>query len=82
MEATQPKLKALSKVHQNGEPENFSLVLGGPLFQLSRKAHLEGGVLELLHRRIIASVELSWFPLVILSLLRGVVGIVGKPDPA
>jgi hypothetical protein len=74
MEATQPNLKTLSEVYQNGESEDFSLVLGGPLFQLLRKAHLEGDALELLHRRIIASVVLSWFPLLILSLLSGVMG--------
>ena len=74
MEATQPNLKTLSEVYQSGEPEDFSLVLGGPLFQLLRKAHLEGGALELLPRRIIASVVLTWFPLLILSILSGVVG--------
>ena len=78
MEATQPNLKTLGEVYQGGEPEDFSLVLGGPLFQLLRKAHLEGDALELLHRRIIASVVLSWFPLLILSLFSGVVGGVGK----
>jgi hypothetical protein len=74
MEATQPNLKTLGEVYPSGEPEDFSLVLGGPLFQLLRKAHLEGEALELLHRRIIASVVLTWFPLLILSILSGVVG--------
>ena len=78
MEATQPNLKTLSEVYQSGEAEDFSLVLGGPLFQLLRKAHLEGDALELLHRRIIAAVVLSWFPLLILSLLSGSVGSVGR----
>ena len=79
MVATQPNLKTLSdEVYQSGEPEDFSLVLGGPLFQLLRKAHLEGGTLELLHRRIIASVVLTWFPLLIFSILGGVVGGVGR----
>lgn len=78
MEATQPNLKTLSEVYQSGEPEDFSLVLGGPLFQLLRKAHLEGEALELLHRRIIASVVLTWFPLLIFSILSGVVGGVGR----
>ena len=79
MEATQPNLKTLSdEVYQSGEPEDFSLVLGGPLFQLLRKAHLEGEAQELLHRRIIASVLLTWFPLLIFSILGGVVGGVGR----
>jgi hypothetical protein len=74
MEATQPNLKTLSEDYQSGEPEDFSLVLGGPLFQLLRKAHLEGDALELLHRRIIASVVLTWFPLLIFSIFSGVRG--------
>src|SRR5262245_26153431 len=78
MEATQPNLKALSEVYQSGQPEDFSLVLGGPLFQLLRKVHLGGDALELLHRRIIAAAVLTWFPLLILSILSGVVGGAGR----
>lgn len=74
METTQPNLETLSEVYQNGEAEDFSPVWGGPLFQLLRKAHLEGDSLELLHRRIIVSVVLTWFPLLILSILSGIVG--------
>jgi hypothetical protein len=54
--------------------EGFSLVLGGPIFQLLRKAHLNGDALELLHRRIIASILLTWVPLLILSTLGSRVG--------
>ena len=78
MEATQPKLETLSGVYQSGQPEDFSLVLGGPLFQLLRKVHLEGDALELLHRRIIASVVLAWFPLLALSMLSGMNGGAGR----
>ena len=78
MEATQPNLRTLGEAYQSGEPEDFSLVLGGPLFQLLRKAHLEGDAFELLHRRIIASVVLTWFPLLILSILSGVTSGVGR----
>ena len=79
MQATQPDLKTLGEVYQEGgEPEDFSLVLGGPLFQLLRKAHLEGDALELLHRRIIACVVLTWSPLLILSIFSGVVGRVER----
>jgi hypothetical protein len=71
MESTsgQTDLKNLKESYQDGETQDFSLVLGGPLFQLLRKAHLEGGALELLHRRILASILLSWVPLLILSIL-------------
>lgn len=72
MEATQPNLKTFGQVYQHGGPEDFSPVLGGPLFHLLRKAHLEGDALELLRRRIIASILFTWFPLLILSMLSGV----------
>ena len=35
------------------EPQDFSLVLGGPLFQLLRRSHLSGNALELVRRRVI-----------------------------
>jgi hypothetical protein len=49
------------------EQDDFSLVLGGPLFQLLRKAHLEGDHLELLRRRILIITLVAWLPLLILS---------------
>jgi len=73
MEVAQPDLKTLSEVYQQ-EPADFSLVLGGPLFQLLRKAHLEGDALELLDRRILASVVISWAPLLVLSLFSAASG--------
>src|SRR5215472_5589278 len=51
------------------EPSDFSLVLGGPLFQLLRKAHLEGDHLELLYRRVIFITAIAWLPLFILAVL-------------
>ena len=53
------------------EPVDFSLVLGGPLFQLWRRSHLAGDGLELLHRRIVAFVVLAWAPLLLLSIAEG-----------
>jgi hypothetical protein len=50
---------------------DFSLVLGGPLFQLLRQAHLTGGALELLQRRILVISLLPWLPLLVLSALEG-----------
>ena len=70
--------KALGGSYQGGETEDFSLVLGGPLFQLLRKARLEGNALELLHRRIIASILLTWLPLIILSTFGKRVGSVER----
>jgi hypothetical protein len=53
------------------ESPDFSLVLGGPLYQLFRKVHLSGPVLELLKRRIIFFSAITWIPLAILSLIDG-----------
>src|SRR5512136_1434844 len=50
---------------------DFSLVLGGPLFQLLRRAHLTGGALELLRRRILVISLSAWLPLLVLSALEG-----------
>jgi hypothetical protein len=50
-------------------PADFSLVLGGPLFQLSRRAHLSGDALELLHRQVLVTILLTWLPLLILSMI-------------
>ncbi len=53
------------------EPADFSLVLGGPLYQFWRGTHLAGQTLELLHRRIIALTLLAWAPLLLLSIVEG-----------
>ena len=51
-------------------PPDFSLVLGGPLFQLCRRMRLSGDALEWLHRRILATTVFVWLPLLLLSLLQ------------
>ncbi len=51
------------------EPPEFSVVLGGPLFQLLRRAHLEGDGTELLTRRLMFFVGIAWLPLLILSVV-------------
>jgi hypothetical protein len=53
------------------EPQDFSLVLGGPLFQLLRRAHLSGNALELMRQRILVISLLAWLPLLALSALEG-----------
>jgi len=53
------------------ESPDFSLVLGGPLYQLFQKAHLSGGHLELLQRRILFISLFAWLPLLLLSLMNG-----------
>lgn len=50
---------------------DFSLVLGGPLFQLLRKAQLSGDTLQLLRRRTLVLTLLAWAPLLVLSAAEG-----------
>jgi hypothetical protein len=51
--------------------QDFSLVLGGPLFQLLRRVHLSGNALELLRQRILVLLSIIWLPLLALSKLEG-----------
>jgi hypothetical protein len=53
------------------EPPDFSLVLGGPLYQLLRRAHLSGSNLELLRRRVLVIVLFAWLPLAVLTAFEG-----------
>ncbi len=60
------------------EPDgsDFSLVLGGPLYQFLRRLRLTSDTLGLAYRRIIAVVLVTWAPLMGLSALQG--GLVGE----
>lgn len=53
------------------DPYDFSIVLGGPLYQMLRRAHLAGDALELLRVRIVAITAFAWLPLLVLSALGG-----------
>ncbi len=53
------------------EPPDFSLILGGPLYQLLRRAHLSGDVAELVSRRVIVLALMAWLPLLALSIAEG-----------
>jgi len=54
--------------HFRGAERDFSLVLGGPLFQLFRRSRLSGDALELLYRRVIVITAIAWVPLLLLAL--------------
>jgi len=49
----------------------FSLVIGGPLYRLLRRARLDGEEHELLGRRVALAIVLTWVPLLTLSILDG-----------
>ena len=50
---------------------DFSLVAGGPLFQLFRWTRLAGDELELVRRRIFVLAFVAWAPLLLLSVAEG-----------
>lgn len=50
---------------------DFSLVLGGPLYQLLRRVGLSGDALEHLKRRMIILACFAWLPLLLLSAMGG-----------
>jgi hypothetical protein len=52
-------------------PQDFSLVLGGPVFQLLRRSHLTDDALGLARQRIIVISSFCWLPLLVLSALEG-----------
>src|SRR5512139_640274 len=63
------------------ELENFSLVLGGPLYQLFRKTGLEEDRVEdHLLRRIVVISGIVWLPLLLLCLVEGTL-LAGVPIP-
>jgi len=53
------------------EPPDFSLMLGGPMFQMSMRAHLSGPALELVQRRMLVITLFAWLPLAALSAMEG-----------
>lgn len=61
--ATDKQLTEVSK--------NFSLVLGGPLFQLLRRSKLTDDHMQLLMRRLTLLPLLAWLPLLALSVFDG-----------
>ena len=61
----------MNNVHSSKEPLDFSLVLGGPLFQLLVRSRLATPALELMKRRTVFISMFAWLPLLLLSLVDG-----------
>src|SRR5688572_2638054 len=53
------------------KPADFSLVLGGPLYQIWRRTSLCGDALQMLRRRVVVLMTLAWVPLFLLSMAEG-----------
>jgi len=66
-------MKILSPGTRKGliHDQDFSLVLGGPTYQLLRRSHLSDDALGLVSQRMIALSLFCWVPLLILALLEG-----------
>src|SRR6188472_3307769 len=55
-----------------GAPDgDFSLVMGGPLYQLNRSTRLLRPPVDLQRRRLIGVTLFAWLPLFVLALLEG-----------
>lgn len=77
----QPRLvPAAPPISTLDQEQDFSVVLGGPLYQLYLRTQLARPAMELAGRRIVFLSLLSWLPLLLLSALEGhLVG--GVTDP-
>jgi hypothetical protein len=62
--------KALNP-NEGADAEEFSLVLGGPLYQLFLRTRLARSPLELANRRVVAITLVAWLPLLVISALEG-----------
>jgi hypothetical protein len=52
----------MHNIHKSNETPEFSLVLGGPLFQFLVRSRLATPALELVHRRIVFLSMFAWLP--------------------
>jgi hypothetical protein len=71
---SKPRMIALTSSSSDSflrDPRDFSLVLGGPIYQLLRRSHLADDALGLVRQRIIVFSLFSWLPLLVLSALEG-----------
>lgn len=64
-----PKLKKHESVTPSARPQEFSLVLGGPLYRLLLKTRLAHWPVGLLYRRVLVIVLLAWLPMMVLSVI-------------
>jgi hypothetical protein len=52
-------------------PQDFSLIPGGPLYNLLRRAHLSGDTPTHIRQRALTVMGVAWLPLLVLSMLEG-----------
>lgn len=61
----------MKDVLDDARPTDFSLVLGGPLYQLFLRTRMVRPPLDLLQRRLVSIPLFAWAPLLLLSALEG-----------
>ena len=61
----------MDNIHNSHEAPDFSLVLGGPLFQLLVRCRLDTPAHEFARKRIVFISMFAWLPLLLLSLVNG-----------
>jgi hypothetical protein len=61
----------MNDIHDSRELPDFSLVLGGPLYQLLVRSRLATPAFDLVKRRVVVISMFAWLPLLILSLVNG-----------
>jgi hypothetical protein len=61
----------MTQAEISNEAPEFSLVLGGPLFDFFRRARLSGHTLEFARRRVVVIAAVAWLPLLLLALIGG-----------
>lgn len=64
-------LKSQLNQPETTDSQDFSLVLGGPLYQLLRRSRLSDDANEMVHRRVILFITITWLPLLILTMIEG-----------
>lgn len=70
----------MKNIHHSKKIPDFSLVLGGPFFQLLMRLRLTTSTLGLLKKRIICITLFLWLPLLLLSWIEGkALGNIGLP---
>jgi hypothetical protein len=74
---SRPRAATVELLH---DPQDFSFVLGGPLFQLLRRFHLSNDELMLVRQRILSISLFAWLPLLALSALERH-AVAGVPVP-
>jgi hypothetical protein len=59
----------MTQAEISNEAPEFSLVLGGPLFEFFRRARLSGDTLEFAWRRVMVIAGVAWLPLLLLVVM-------------